>query len=1617
MIFLREHSRLRKIAVFLIFLLLFQTTNPVSIFALTSGPGQPEFQAFQQAGNTEMVDLFSGDFAYNIPLFELPGPNGGYPFNLSYQAGIGMDQEASWVGLGWSLTPGAINRQMRGLPDEFRGDNDQITKTMSMEPSKTLGAGAGGSFKIYGKEAIKIGFSIFNNNYKGLGYSIDGSLGYESASNSGFTAGIGFSLNSQEGIGLSPSLSLSNKFSNYYSGSLSLGTGYNSRDGLQGMTFGSSFYKSIFVDNKKGGTGSLDIGGGASSNLSLASVTKTPQISLPMENSSVSFKFKIGGAWWGFFGAPYINGFYNVQKLRNDKIPVSIPSYGYLNYEYATEENAVLDLNRERDGLVTKEIPNLPIPSLTFDIYSVSGQGIAAMYRPFRNDIGILHDPYRESSSSSKSLGVEVGPVIAHIGVNAGANMSKSTSGLWSENNRLLTTNNDFQSKQVDDPFEPWYFKVHGEKAVEPSDYFEQIGSSTPVRVKLSGSDRDPVIDAKLENTGWEGDVPSRDPDDKERKLRSQVIAPITNEELLNGSHEIVDIFKVGYKNSSGNIESLDRTNYPSNHLAGISATTPEGLRYIYALPAYNHVQEEVQFSSLAPTSTSTRTKVASSGDGLPKFEYSNTDKFLDKTEIPPYAHSYLLTSIVGPDYVDKTGDGVTEDDLGYWVKFTYQRVTEDGDYYKWRTPFSQAIYQRGLRNKAQDDRGMYTYGEKDIWYLQKAETRSHITEFVTEYREDGRGATSSVQDNNSLGKQLKRLNEILLYTRSAGPSYPIKKVKFDYDYSLCSGVFNSASGTGKLTLKKVWFEYGYSAKGSLNPYVFTYHQNNPGYDIHAYDRWGNYKPYPSGDYLYNQDFPFVDQDPASKKDIDANAAAWSLKEIRLPSGGKIIVDYETDDYSYVQHRQAMQMMEITDPGEDSSGQMPLNDSDTRVYFRLEKPLNPSEVKDPREEVLKYLDTDTRQLYFKALINLRKPSEDYEEFISGYADIDIGAEMGLVKENSDDYLFGYFHLLKEGGRHPFSLRAWQHLRVNESDVASIAKPINGVNSDDDITNNIKGMPSIIPQVKQMFSGFNNYCSNNDWGRELRLGKSWIRLKSPDKIKYGGGLRVKQLTLFDNWAEDEEGIYGQVYQYTTEEEGEIISSGVALNEPTIGGEENAMRYARKYTESVPLRSDNYLFSEYPINESYYPGPQIGYAKVSVKSLAAASLEGLVVLNVTLSDGDGLFPKGQDITYGTTGIAVHEYYTARDFPVLSMETDKLNKRPPRLMIPVPFLGVISAQKLSCSQGYSVITNDMHGKLKKIRHYRQNSLGGVEEEPISWIKYNYLAEAKIYQKRQVMALTNAMKDLDDRIISTLTDEELDDATVNKVYFGQEQEFFIDARAHKDRSWEAGVNINVDINLVPIVIGAILVPIPTVWPNVSEHTSELNTIVTNKVIFRSGILESIEAYDAGSLVKTKHLKWDKLTGQPVLSLVNNNFDDPVYSYNHPAYYEYSGMGPAYENVGLEVNINNVKQTPFKENLYYINISSDIKPLMHPGDEMILKRSSDNSNIGLAIYLGEEEDKDLMYCNGTLDGSSYVGYITRSGKRNQLSVNAGSILAKEDPTESGTPISFGKTVVEIEVK
>jgi hypothetical protein len=119
------------IQVLLIFVL---SINIHIIFSQNTGPVSPETVAFEPVDATDMVNLLTGDFAYVIPLLDVPGPEGGYPLALSYHGGIAVDQEASWVGLGWTLNPGAINRSVAGNPTDYRN----VVKTLSFDLSNRI---------------------------------------------------------------------------------------------------------------------------------------------------------------------------------------------------------------------------------------------------------------------------------------------------------------------------------------------------------------------------------------------------------------------------------------------------------------------------------------------------------------------------------------------------------------------------------------------------------------------------------------------------------------------------------------------------------------------------------------------------------------------------------------------------------------------------------------------------------------------------------------------------------------------------------------------------------------------------------------------------------------------------------------------------------------------------------------------------------------------------------------------------------------------------------------------------------------------------------------------------------------------------------------------------------------------------------------------------------------------------------------------------------------------------------------------------------------------------------------------------------------------------------------
>ncbi|UOQ75198.1 hypothetical protein [Hymenobacter cellulosilyticus] len=83
------------------------------------GPGQPEFTSYESPGSTDMVNLTTGDMTYNIPVLDVPGPERSFSLPLTYRAGIRLEQEASWVGLGWSLNAGAIARSLNNYPDDI----------------------------------------------------------------------------------------------------------------------------------------------------------------------------------------------------------------------------------------------------------------------------------------------------------------------------------------------------------------------------------------------------------------------------------------------------------------------------------------------------------------------------------------------------------------------------------------------------------------------------------------------------------------------------------------------------------------------------------------------------------------------------------------------------------------------------------------------------------------------------------------------------------------------------------------------------------------------------------------------------------------------------------------------------------------------------------------------------------------------------------------------------------------------------------------------------------------------------------------------------------------------------------------------------------------------------------------------------------------------------------------------------------------------------------------------------------------------------------------------------------------------------------------------------------
>ncbi|SFE91001.1 PA14 domain-containing protein [Chitinophaga sp. CF118] len=1759
------------------------------------GPTQPESQAFHSVNNDNMVDLFSGDFSYNIPLMDV----GGYPIALGYNSGISMDQESSWVGLGWNINPGTITRNLRGLPDDFNG-TDTIQKVAAIKPNKTIGVTVGANSELVGFPILGVGASvgIVNNSYKGWGIEsgLNTSINVGSSSMGNLTSGLSFTNSSQEGLTVGGSLDYAmtkniQSENKAITGNIGIGSSFNSRSGMKALQVyaGLEQYKTQAKLNPGSPTQPITVTTVRSdpnsknraifgSQISFSSPTYTPSVTLPYTSTLYTFDLKVGGEIKIFHLNASLRGYVAKQEIRSADQHLALPAFGYLNSQNAKSNSAVLlDFNREKEIPYREKpaVPNIAVPAYTYDVFAMSGEGTGGMFRAYRGDIGFVHDHYMRTKDNSLGLGIDLGSGdLVHAGVDIGITRSYTESGPWSSLNPLGKT---IAFKSSTGAFEAAYFRNPGEMTVNDKAFYNNIGDDDVVAVALNqAGNSDPDISTthvlnRYHNKNLVGQqtLSPRNVTKATRDKRTQVISYLTaaeasigglskyienyrenqyginncavafpeeidgkgvgllgefytqdyheklferidtvvnisNKDQMNagspqgsrildrsfnarwtgrlkadvtGAYKLYTIsddgvrlylndsmvidrwnvhsaevgndstlvnlvagqfynIRLEYFNAKENIVMKLQWKYPSqeririptsnlylmpskdtvagpvlsrekrvnnfrreNHISEIDVLNSDGRRYIYGIPVYNLKQKETSFSVDAGRGSVTA--------GLVKYtpgidnSVNNTngnDRYYSSELMPAYAHSFLLTGILSPDYQDLTGDGITPDDRGDAIKFNYTKLAGVKNPYAWRVPATDsANYNEGLKTDNRDDKGSYVYGEKELWYLNSIESKNMIATFKMSERKDM--AAINEDGIRQGGKITRKLDEINLYNKAdfnKPNRKPVKTVHFQYTYELCMGVNGAVSDSGKLTLKRVWFTYNGNDKGQRNPYIFNYNNNNPSYNSKSYDRWGNYKPAiqnpgsSTDNLITNGDYPYALQDSTLAAQ---NAAAWTLDSIVLPSGGRIKIDYESDDYGFVQNKRAAQMYSVA--GFSATEPDNLDDLKSDLYGLIDYQfiaINvPKAVKSKEEVYTRYLE-GMEKLYFRMYVNV--PSDKFgggKEFVPCYATLDPN-RYGFF--NDGNTIWVRVKAINTKGQldmatsiySPLATAAIQYLRQN---LPSKAYPGSDVGDDIGLEDAVKVLLSQADNVMTAMVSFDRVARIKQLARIVDVSRTYVRLNNPFYKKLGGGIRVKRVRIYDHWdamTKQRESVYGQEYQYTTTREvngvKEQISSGVATYEPMLGGEENPWRVPIEYDQQVaPLAPTSLGYTEEPLGESLFPSPSVGYGKVRVTSIHAKNIR------------------------SANGFVESCFYTSYDFPTLvdmTMLADGKKRFKPVL---TNFLKINVRHFIGLSQGFKIELNDMNGKLRSQGTYAATD----PDKAVSYTENFYRVDN---QQAEFKHLSNIVKTIDPQ-------GKIDTTTT----IGKDLELMMDMREQRSVTTAANLNINADFFSFawpPVWL------IPALLSLYHREETRYNSVAATKVINRHGILERTITIDKGSQVTAENLLYDKETGNVVLTSTKNEFEDPLYNFSWSAGWAYDGMSGAYKNIDVVLDHIYINQGR-------ITNGPAVTDYFSAGDEILVgskqKTGGEDCNPDIAtfrapgmIYVVDANvlkggAVDLYFVDR--EGAPFTGNdislkIIRSGRRN-INTSVGEISLMANPlvqTDAGYILSFDSTKV-----
>ncbi|PIF32653.1 hypothetical protein CLU81_3203 [Flavobacterium sp. 9] len=156
-----------------------QATSDDGFKAPDFTPKSPEAAAFLKYGEYP-VDLSTGVPGISIPIYRIKVDNMEIPISLSYHAsGVKVNQEATWVGLGWNLNTGAqiilsvrdgVDENDGGINDPQR-DGSYVKQFMLDHPYHF----SGNQLKEYVKSKVKDVYSLSSSTVNGSFYINDGS--------------------------------------------------------------------------------------------------------------------------------------------------------------------------------------------------------------------------------------------------------------------------------------------------------------------------------------------------------------------------------------------------------------------------------------------------------------------------------------------------------------------------------------------------------------------------------------------------------------------------------------------------------------------------------------------------------------------------------------------------------------------------------------------------------------------------------------------------------------------------------------------------------------------------------------------------------------------------------------------------------------------------------------------------------------------------------------------------------------------------------------------------------------------------------------------------------------------------------------------------------------------------------------------------------------------------------------------------------------------------------------------------------------------------------------------------------------------------------------------------